>query len=253
LTLLVSLTMALALVLPHPAVGEGEDPAAPADTLAPRELEKLELALRASPGDGPTAHRYRLAARSTARLDDAIQVLEGLAREHPEEIAPRFELALAMIDQMAFLPPDDLAGQGLMAGRASRQLNQILKAEPVHWAALYARGMLHLMWPRRSQHPQRAVDDLGRLVAIQETQTQGGQPAEPYFVHGFIGLGDAYHKNMQPKFARQTWMTGRRLFPEDAMLALRLEMSLDEAEEWVLDRYQLTRPFDTDMSFLWTN
>jgi hypothetical protein len=109
------------------------------------------------------------------------------------------------------------------------------------------------MWPRGSGHPPRALDDLRRLVGIQEARMPGGQPPEPYFVHGYIGLGDAYHKNAQPKLALRVWMTGRRLFPEDAALALRLEMSLDDAEEWVLDRYQLTRPFDTDMSFLWTN
>lgn len=210
------------------------------------ELEELEAALKAEPGSGPVAHHYRLAARSAGRLDEAVAVLDQLVREHPEEVAPRLELALATIDQMGATPASDLARLGALASRASQHLTRILDADLDHWAARYARGMLHLMWPRSARHSRDAIHDFTHLVNLQEHL-----PVEPYFVLGFIGLGDAYMKHLQPKFAREEWLSGSKIFPDDETLAGRLAMSLDDAEAYVLDTFQLNRPFDTDMSFLW--
>jgi hypothetical protein len=209
-------------------------------------LAKLEAQVRAAPDSLPRTHAYRLAARKAERLPEAIAVLEELIALHPDAIAPRMDLALALIDQLHD-PKLDQARRGVLVSQAARQLTRIVDADGSNWAGRYVRGMVELLWPRGSQHAQLAIADFERLVAIQEAE----EKPEGYFTHAYIGLGDAYVKNVQPQQARAAWKAGRIHFPDDPELTRRLAMSLREMDAFVLDTYRLDRPFATDLSFLW--
>jgi Flp pilus assembly protein TadD len=229
------------------ALAGAAGPLAAAETspdVAKSKLAELEAALRAAPDSLPRTHAYRLAAREAGRLSEATLVLEELVASHPEAVAPRLDLALALIDRLAD-PQLDLARRAVIASQATRHLNHILTADPTHWAARYVRGMTHLLWPRASQHIKPAIDDFERLVA-----TQPEKP-EAYHSRVHVALGDAYVMSVDPAQARAAWRRGQELFPEDPELAKRLAMSFKVMNAFVLDTFRLDRPFATDLSFLW--
>ncbi len=228
-----------------------EGSAASADrpaTAAPdsARIAALESALRASPASHEAAHAFRLAARDADRADHAVQVLEELLDQDRSQSAVALQLALAQVDQLRE-PELDGITRAMIAGRANNHLTTILNRDPASWAARYSRGMTHLLWARAARHSGAAVNDLERLALLQETL-----PHEPYFVHALIGLGDAYAMNIQPAQANTTWRKGLVQFPDNAELLRRAAMDKDEIEAFITAEYSLERPFDTDLSFLWT-
>lgn len=232
------LGLALAVAAAPPAAAE------PPPDMAKSKLAEIEARLRAAPDSLPRTHAYRLAAREARRLSEATLVLEELVASHPEAVAPRLDLALALIDRLAD-PELDLPRRAVIASQATRHLNDILTADPTHWAARYVRGMTHLLWPSASQHIKPAIDDFERLVA-----TQPEKP-EAYQARVYLALGDAYVMSVNPAQARAAWRRGQEFFPEDPELGKRLAMSFKEMKAFVLETFGLDRPFATDLSFLW--
>jgi tetratricopeptide (TPR) repeat protein len=222
---------------PRPAVGAA---AAAADT-----LETLAAAVAGHPGH-ETAMAYRQAARRAGQLDSAIAIMGRVLAENRDAEGLRFELAMAQVDRLPARPALDLTHQAVMASQAIRLLTEILAADPENWGARYARGMIHLSFPRSTKHYEPATEDLRRLVELQRTR-----PPAPCFARSFQALGDAYVMDMQLSMARSFWEAGRKNFPDDPALAARLEIPIKELEATVVSLYGFAHPFDTDLDCLW--
>jgi hypothetical protein len=158
----------------------------------------------------------------------------------------RFELALALVDRLNAAPALDLPAQSVAASQSIRLLTEIIGADPEQWAARYARGMVHLLFPRTTKHLEPAAQDFLRLLEVQRPR-----PPAPHYARAFVALGDAYVLNLELKAARSAWETGRKLFPADPELAERLGYDLRALESQIVPRYGFDRPFDTDRDYLW--
>ena len=138
------------------------------------------------------------------------------------------------------------SAQSVTASQAIRLLTEILADDPEQWAARYARGSTHLLFPRTAKHQEPAANDFLRLVELQR-----GRPPLPHYARTFVALGDAYVLDVQHKMARSWWEAGQKIFPEDPELAERLGIDLRALDSEILPRYGFDRPFDTDRDYLW--
>jgi tetratricopeptide (TPR) repeat protein len=231
---------------PHPdspASGAGSHHApSPSDTAS---VSSLAAAFLAEPADPARAHAFRLAARRAGHLDSAMAVLEAALARDPKAHAARLELGLAHVDQLANRDLE-VKQRFLLGGRAISLFSEVLNANPADWAARYARGMTHVLFPRASRHSDPAVEDFERLLAQQKSTEW-----RPYHVLSHVGLGDAYVINKQKGLARSTWEEGAKLFGDNPELLERLAIEPAAMDSVVASLRSLERPFDTDLSFLW--
>ena len=228
----------------HPTASEAAAPGAAAASEAP-DLSALAAAFRDAPADPARAHAFRLAARAAGQLDSAIGLFEATLARDPKAEAARLELGLAYVDKLA-TPDLDVKERFILGGRAITLFSEVLNADPANWAARYARGMTHVLFPRQSRHSDPAVKDLDRLMAQQKTM-----PFQSYHVLTHVGLGDAYVVNKQKSLARETWEAGRKLYGDQPDLTRRLALESAAMDSAVSAYRSLERPFDTDLSFLW--
>jgi tetratricopeptide (TPR) repeat protein len=217
--------------------------AAPADSSS---FAAAEAAFLAHPTDRSRARAYRQAARRAGQSDSAIACFRRTLTAHPGAQGIRFELALTHIDRVPSTPKLDLGKQGIHASQAIRLFTEILAAEPENWAARYARGMAHLLYPRPTKHYEPAAEDFLRLLELQRTL-----PPAPHFARTFVALGDAYVLDLRLQAARTTWETGKKLFPSHPELPARLAIEVSELEAAIVPLYGFERPFDTDLDCLW--
>jgi tetratricopeptide (TPR) repeat protein len=238
------LALALRSLDAHPTGSEAAASEAARASGSP-DLSTLAAAFRDAPSDPARAHAFRLAARHAGQLDSAIGLFEATLARDPKAQAARLELGLAFVDKLA-TSDLDVQERFILGGRAISLFSEVLNADPADWAARYARGMTHVLFPRQSRHSDPAVKDLDRLIAQQKTMAW-----RPYHVLTHIGLGDAYVVNKQKSLARETWEEGRKLYGDHPELTARLALEAAAMDSAVSAFRSLERPFDTDLSFLW--
>lgn len=221
-------------------------------------LAHLEEAIKLKPEEIPYANLYRMRIREYGHeyYDRSIRFFEALVEDHPKTVELRLNKSLSYIDKMPY-PRLGIVHQGILSNRSIAELNTVLELDPNCWAALYARAMNHLHWPRMLKHAPLAIEDFKRLVAMQESW--GPEKQEPYFVLTYVALGDAYVKNravdeagMFAK-ARETWEAGLVIYPNDPGLKKRLSMNDEDLAALIKKVCGLEDPIDTDLSILWVS
>jgi len=212
-------------------------------------LNHFEAALELNPGAPIHGNSYRLACIWWHEFDRCIEFLEGLVERNHTSINARFHLALAYVDKMPWYTLG-MVQQGQQSNLSMDQLTLIIEQDSTYWGGWYGRGMNHLHWPRMMRHAPESIADFKQALKLQN-ELNLSQP-KAYFELTYIGLGDAYVKDLKHAEARRVWQQGAELFPRSAKLRKRLSFIDDEElEKFVKVTRSLKKPIDTDMWMIW--
>lgn len=209
-------------------------------------LEELERAAAAAPEELRYSAEYRQVAIELEEYDRAIAFFEELASEHPDSAAVRLNWGYAYVDK---IPTAGAVTQVILANTALDRFTEAIEREE-SWLALYTRGNSYVYWPPVFGRTDLAIADLERAVALSEE----GE-AEPYHVHAYVALGDAWWRKDDLERAREVWRRGLERFPGAEPLEERLELDAAPDGE-ALDRfleahYQVGQRVDTSLRELW--
>ena len=213
-------------------------------------LAQLEDNIRIRSKDLQIMSRYRALCAEYDRHDRAIDFLEALATDSPDNRELVVNYGSSYIDKIPTCGGvAAIVSKGTLALKSLGVLNKVVDANPDWWLASYTRAMNHLHWPAALGHSPDAVDDFRKCLALQGAD-EASSRIKPYYVRTHIGLGDAYAKDKEFADARQAWRTGLERFPNNADLLERLAFEdEDQLREFILEVRGLELPVDTDLSF----
>jgi tetratricopeptide (TPR) repeat protein len=212
-------------------------------------LGHFEKALELNPDAPIYGNNYRLTCIRWHEFDRCIDFFDDIVVQNEGSINARFHLALAYVDKMPWYM-FGMVQQGQQSNLSMEHLTKIIEQDSTFWGAWYGRGMNHLHWPRMMRHAPDAIADFKQALELQN-KLQLSQP-KPHFELTYLGLGDAYVKDLNHAMARNVWQEGLALFPHSAKLRRRLSIADDgELEEFVKVTRSLKKPIETDMWMIW--
>jgi tetratricopeptide (TPR) repeat protein len=221
-----------------PVAPRGASAAAP-PTPVPAELDRLEAALLAAPGDLLLASDYRQLARQGGEHDRALAFFARLVAAHPDAAGAWLNYGYAYVDK---IPRAGAVTRVLLANEALAHFDRSIALER-SWLALYTRGSSYLYWPKVFGRAPLAVADLEEAVAIARRA-----PRLPVHSRSWLALGDAYFRADQPERARATWREGQELFPGELGFAERLRREDVEVDRYLYALLDPNLPVDTDLT-----
>jgi len=161
-------------------------------------------------------HRFWELARTTGRVDDLIQSLEGKVKDAPGDVPARMNLAQAYIAKLLTIP--DGPEKGLWSMKAEGQWKKVLEAEPDHWEARYSLAFNWSMWPDFLNKTPDAIREFEKLKEVQEHGSPQDHQADTYFQ-----LSRLYLKQGKRDKAQEILKTGLSRHPESSELRKALD------------------------------
>ncbi|MCG3135197.1 MAG: hypothetical protein HMLKMBBP_02703 [Planctomycetes bacterium] len=203
-----------------PETGTAEAPGA-ADRPAKPAVSKEEFdSLRKKVFDGTATDdeeaRFWELARTSGQVDAVVKDLEAKVKASPGDLDARMDLAQAYIAKLLTLPggPE----QGVWSGKAEKQWNEVLKADPDHWDAQFSLAFNWSMWPDFLNKTPDAVKGFEKAREIQERRTPAPEHAQTYFQ-----LSRLYAKQGKTDKAKDVLRAGLERHPDDANLRKALD------------------------------
>ncbi|MGQ0551618.1 MAG: tetratricopeptide repeat protein [Planctomycetota bacterium] len=150
--------------------------------------------------------------REAGLLDEAVAVLEALAKARPHDPEAQVDYAEVCIQKIFEV------GGGIQAGpwamRADQAYDVALAADPEHWEARFSKAISLSFWPPITGKQAVAIDNFRTLIEQQERRSR-----RPEYAQTYLMLGNLYLQQGQHEQARQTFQAGLKQFPEDSELS----------------------------------
>jgi RNA polymerase sigma factor (sigma-70 family) len=143
-----------------------------------------------------------LRSLGAAGRDQELAALKQRAADHPNDPQMLTSLAVAYLNRIPKVKNREQKRS--LAMEADQILDGVLKLEPTHWRAQFAKatGMSH--WPAHLNKSEEVIERYLKLIDQQETMK-----LQPQFALTSVLLGYAYKRSGQPDQARAIWRRGR--------------------------------------------
>ena len=154
--------------------------------------------------------------RESGKLDQAIADLEQRAAGNAEVAEYPAALGQAYLQKCGTI--QDVREQGILAMKADQVFDAALNLDSNNWEARFTKAFAMSYWPTQMNRGNEVMQHFVTLIEQQEAQTP-----QPHFAQTYARLGDEYQKYGHADYARQVWLRGAALFPEDRDLRLKLQ------------------------------
>ncbi len=195
-------------------------PKAPAEPAPEEEVAPADLleGILGKPFNWQQSNRlfYRLTS-NVAKIDRTIDRLKKEIERDPANADLRVALATTWVAKTASMTPGPAQGESW--GEATKAYDAAIELDPNHWQARYGKAFGQSMAPEFVGLRPGAIKQFEELVEIQRRL-----PLAPEHSQSYYRLGTLYKDAGNPEKARQVWLDGQKLFPDDQQLKEALEV-----------------------------
>lgn len=208
--------------------------------------------LMAAVKDQPDNYEYSNTLRIKMGEFSETESFIDFMKEVKDTPKARLQTALAYVD---LLQNPDL-GTSVLGQKSSESikiLDQLIEENPYHVLARYARGLNNLYWPKGLLRSERAVQDLGFCLAIEQTYKGDNVVLWPLI---YAAYGDALVKDGDVAAGMKAWKDGAAKYPNSEELKKRSQITESEAlalvrKERGIDGFTRPDPSISDISIMW--
>lgn len=201
-------------------------------------LETLEAALMVEPNNLRYGAEYRQRVIAAAAYDRCLAFFEKLTTDHPQAANAFLNRGFAVVDK---IPVEGAITQVVLANVALGHFSKAIELEE-SWLGRYTRGNSYLFWPTIFGRTPLGIADLERAIEIGKTLEK-----KPYHARAWVALGDGHWRLADHEKARQVWLEGRQLFPDDPDLKTRLELQGEALDAHLEANFDPSRRVDTTL------